>query len=153
MNNEIPQWWFALSAIFFVVNIILFIAVIAAVWKLVQFFEAIQPKVQEISTQVNTLIVKVDRVADRVEEVAVSVRDTVEGVGGRAKGVASSVEIIAHSASRQFEKISPLVVGAMTAFRIIKGIRDLRSHRHQPPAPAPAEERHGGGLLRLFGKH
>lgn len=124
--TEIPPIWLWLSGIFFFVNICLFIGWIVAIVKLVGFIKTVTPKVNEISGKVNDLVVKVEQVAVRVEEVATSVKETVDGVGGRAKGVVGSAELIAQSASRQFERFSPFVVGAMTAMRLIKALNEMR---------------------------
>jgi outer membrane murein-binding lipoprotein Lpp len=151
MNNEIPQWWFALSAVFLVVNIILFVCLLFVAYKLYQFIGVITPKVQELSTQVSALVTKMDRVSSRVEEVAISVKETVDGVGGGARGVVSSAEIIAQSASRQFERFSPFIVGAMTAIRLFKGLSDLRRDRHGK-VTVKVEEPKKHGVLSIFGK-
>jgi uncharacterized protein YoxC len=129
MNNEIPIWWLILSAAFFVVNLVFFVGLILALQKVMKALETLTPKVNELTTQVSALIVKVDRVTDKVEEVADSVKVTVDSVGGRARGVAGSVDIIAQTASRQFEKFSPIIGAAMTAFRLFSVYQEMRKAR------------------------
>jgi len=153
MTNEIPLWWLILSAIFFIVAIVLVVILAIVGLKVVEFLNTVKPKVDEISGKVSDLVVKVEHVAVRVEEVATSVKDAVEGVGGRAKGVAGSVELIASSGARQFEKFSPIVVGIMTALRLAKSVSDFRSSQKHPNAlqrHVPAKK---GGIFGLFGKH
>jgi hypothetical protein len=148
--NEIPSWWLAVSAIFFIVNILLFCGWLFAIFKLVQFMKEVTPKINEISGKVGALVVKVEQVAERVEEVATSVKETVDGVGGRAKGVVGSVELVAQSASRQFERFSPFIVGAMTAMRLIKSLNEMRHGRSA--ASATKKKNLKDKPVTLFGK-
>jgi len=127
--TEIPTWWLVVSAAFFVVNLLMFAALGYAVIKLVAFMKEVQPQITGLSTKVHSLIDTVEGVAKRVEEVALSVKDTVDGVGGKAKGVVGSAEIVMHSASKQFEKFSPFLVGTLTAIRLIKGLNEMRHGR------------------------
>jgi uncharacterized protein YoxC len=127
--SEIPTWWLVLSGVFFFMNILFFVAMTFAMLALARMVKNIQPQISGLSTKVHGLIDTVENVAKRVEEVAASVRQTVEGVGGRAQGVIGSAEVVAHSASKQFEKFSPFVVGALTAMRLVKALNEMRHGR------------------------
>lgn len=158
MNNEIPSWWLIVSGIFFVLNALLFLALSYVAFMVVKFLKDVQPKVNEISGKVTGLVAKIEQVAVRVEEVAESVKNTIDGVGSRATGVVGSVELVAQSASRQFERFSPFIVGATTAMRLVKALNEMRAGRSAASATKkgilknkPAAKR--GGLLGLFGKH
>lgn len=118
----LPTWWLVLSAVFFVMNILLFGALIFACLKLVQVVQGVQPQVKDLSDKVHALI-------DKVDALAASVRENVESVGARTKGIVGSVELIAQSASRQFERFSPFIVGATTAMRLIKALNEMRHGR------------------------
>jgi hypothetical protein len=74
------------------------------------------------------------------------VKTAVDGVGGKAKSVAGSAEIVATSASRQFERFSPLLVGALTAIRIVKAVSDARRPKLEPT------KKKGSFLGSLFGR-
>lgn len=159
MNNDIPNWWLIVSALFFVANLVFFIVLAYLGVTLVRVLKETKPKVDEISTKVSALVTKVEQVAVRVEEVANSVKETVDNVGGRAKGVVGSAELVAQSASRQFERFSPFVVGAMTAMRLVKALNEMRHGRSAASATKkgtlkkkPASKK-SSGILGLFGKH
>jgi methyl-accepting chemotaxis protein len=117
--TEIPSWWFYVSGLCFLLNILLFVALIIAVIKII-------PMVQQTTQKVQELTEKVEGVANRVEEVAKNVGDKAGEIGHRATGILGSVENMAHSASRQFEKFSPFIVGALTAFRLVKALNEMK---------------------------
>lgn len=125
--TEIPTWWLVASGIFFILNTLLFIVLGICAVFLLKFVTGLKPKIESLESSIQGLVTKVHGVADRVEEVAASVKTTVEGVGGRAKSVVGSAELVAQSASRQFERFSPFVIGAMTAIRLVKALSDARA--------------------------
>jgi hypothetical protein len=117
--TEIPAWWLYVSAAFFIVNILFFVGLVFALFKLVQIVGGLTPKVNAIAT-------RVDAIGHKVEELTTSVKETAESLGGRAKSVAGSVDLIAHSASRQFEKYSPVIVGILTTLKLLKAVQEYR---------------------------
>ncbi len=131
--NDIPTWWLylwlILSGVFFLLNIVFFGAMAFALFKLASVVSALAPKVTEMSAKVDSLIHKVEAVATRLEELATSVKDNVDNVGAKASGVIGSVELIAQSVSKQFERFSPFLVGAMTAMRLIKSLNEMKKGR------------------------
>ena len=96
--------------------------------------EELKPKVDEISTKVTSLTTTVEGIAHKVEELAESLRENVDSVGGKTKGILNSAESIAQTASRQFERFSPYMVGALTGIRLIKSLYEL--NRGKNPAEA-----------------
>src|SRR5580658_4459812 len=130
--SEIPTWWLAVSAAFFVVNILFFIGMIAMMLFFRQFMIEQKPRIEAMESEVKSLVEKVHVIADRTEQIATSLQSTVEVVGGRAKGVATSAEIVATVLSRQVERFSPYVVGILTAMKLFKGVREMRN----PPLEA-----------------
>jgi hypothetical protein len=119
--------WFWLSACFFLLNILLFIGLVVATVMVLRLLSEMKPKIDALEQNIQGLVLKVHSVADRVEEVATSVRNTVENVGGKAKGMAGSAEIVAQSASKQFERFSPFVIGAITAIRLVTALRQFQA--------------------------
>jgi phage-related protein len=117
--TEMPTVWLWVSGIFFVLQSIFVIALTIAVFKLIQAIQQITPKVQAISD-------KVHDIGDKVEDLTANVKTTLEVVGGRAKSVAGSADLIAHTASRTFEKFSPVVIGILSALRILKALQEFR---------------------------
>jgi hypothetical protein len=117
--NGMPEWWIWASGIFFIVNILLISALIYLIFEVVKFLRSVQPKIVALTE-------KVESIGARVEEVALSVRTTSENLGGRAKSIAGSVDLVAHSASKQFERFSPLIIGVMTALRLLKAVQEYR---------------------------
>lgn len=124
--NELPGWWLGLSAVFFVVNILLFIALIVLIFFVIKFVKELTPMLQRVTTQVEALSQRVHGIAGKVEEIADNTKTTLDAVGGRAKSVSSSVDLIANSASRQFEKFAPFIVGATTAIRLVRSLAEIR---------------------------
>lgn len=116
------NWFYILGIVFFVVNTLFFIGMVFAMFKLVQIAQAVQPKVEQLSN-------RVEAIGQQVEELSENVKTTVSQLGGRAQSVATSVDNIAHVASRQFEKFSPFIVGAMTAIRLVKALNEVRQGR------------------------
>lgn len=129
--SEIPTWWLAVSAVFFVVNVVMMIAIVYLAVHLVKILQGLQPKIETIST-------RVDAIGQRVEEVATSTQATLASLGGRAQSVATSVDTIAHVASRQFERFSPYLVGALTAIRLVKALAEVKQGRSLAKATTQA---------------
>lgn len=119
---EVPTWWLVLSGIFFVMNIVLFGALAFAAIKLVGILKDLTPRIVAIEGQVQDLIKKVQDLTHNLQE-------TVSSIGGRAKGVVGSAEGVAQSASRQFERFSPFVIGALTAIRLVKALNESKKGR------------------------
>ncbi|HEY0866075.1 MAG TPA: hypothetical protein VGE01_01780 [Fimbriimonas sp.] len=127
--KEIPAVWLWVSGLFFFVNLLFNIGLLIALWKLYTILNDTRPKIASLAAKTDMLIHKVQQVAERVEEVATTVRDRTNEVGGRARGVIGSAELVVHSASKQFERFSPFVVGAVTAMRLIKALNEMRHGR------------------------
>lgn len=134
MSNEIPTWWLILSGAFFAFNLLFLAALTFLALRMAGFMQELKPKVDELNTKVNALIVQVQDVTKKVEAVANQVSESVNEVSGRAKGVVGSAELVAQSASRQFEKFSPFVVGAVTAMRLVRALNDIRGGRNAKEA-------------------
>jgi methyl-accepting chemotaxis protein len=127
--TEIPTWWLVLSGVFFFMNALLFLACACAAVYLISFMRELSPRIATLEKSLQELIAKIQAVTERVEGVAASLRDTVESVGGKAKHVAGSAEMVASSASRQFERVSPIVTGVLTTIKIIRAIQSLKQAR------------------------
>lgn len=131
--NEIPTWWLVLSGLFFVANMLLFVVLAFVGLRVVAMLKDLQPKIVNLTT-------KVEGIAEKVTELTETTKVTVENVGGRAKNVAGSVELIAHSASRQFERFSPLLVGGITLLRLLSAVRQYRGEEKNGRAKLSPDE-------------
>lgn len=154
--NEIPSIWLWLSGLFFFFGTVFFAVLSYVLLQMKKQMDEMRPKVDDLSHKLSETITQVQEVAKRVDEVAKVVAKNTEEVSNRAKGVMGSAELIAQSASRQFEKFSPLIVGAMTAARLLNIVRDVRGGG-QPTAtptgnvkssPKPVKRKGVMGLLR-----
>lgn len=118
----VPTWWLVLSGLFFFMNIVLFAALAYAAIKLVGILKDLTPRVVAIEKQIQDLIKK-------VQDLTANVQQTVSELSGRAKGVVGSAEGVAQSASRQFERYSPFVIGSLTAIRLVSALNQVRQGR------------------------
>ena len=118
----VPTWWLVLSGLFFFMNIVLFAALAYAAVKLIGILKDLTPRVVAIEKQVQDLIKK-------VQDLAANLQQTVGELSGRAKGVVGSAEGVAQSASRQFERYSPFVIGSLTAIRLVSALNGVRQGR------------------------
>ena len=123
MNNEIPVLWLWISGIFFLLGIILFGTTLVVLYKILKMSEDLKPRVESLTMRVETLMGKIDRVTDRVDETMLSVKESVDRVGGKAQGIMGSVESMAKGASTKFETITPIIAGAMAAYRIFMAVK------------------------------
>jgi hypothetical protein len=128
--TQFPPWVVYAAGVFFLVQIAFTLGLIYAVWKLVQAIQQIAPKVEAIS-------VKVHDIGEKVEDLTTNVKGTLEALGGRAKSVAGSADLIAHTASRTFEKFSPVVIGILSALRILKAVKEYRAGQSVAEATSP----------------
>ncbi len=115
----VPTWWLVLSGLFFFMNIVLFAALAFAAIKLVGVAQNVLPRVVAIEKQVSDLVKK-------VQELTTNIQQTVGELSGKAKGVVGSAEGVAQSASRQFERYSPFVIGSLTAIRLVAALNGVR---------------------------
>lgn len=120
--TEIPTWWLILSGLFFFMNLVLFAALAFAAVKLVGILKQLTPKIVAIEGQVSDI-------AKKVQELTASIKETVDNVGGKAKGVVGGAEGVVQSASRQFERYSPFVIGSLTAIRLVSALSQARNGR------------------------
>ena len=118
----VPTWWLVLSGLFFVANIFLFVALGVAALKLVGVLKGLTPKIVAIEGQVQDLVKK-------VQALTASIQETVTNVGGKTKAVVGSAEGVVQSASRQFERFSPFVIGSLTAIRLVSALNQARQGR------------------------
>lgn len=125
--QEVPTWWLAISAIFFIINTLFFVALIVVVIKLMPVLQQMTQKIGDLTTKVEKVAEKVEEVATHLGEVAGHLGETVGNVGQKATGILGSIELITQSASRQFERFSPLLVGAMTTMRLVKALNEMKS--------------------------
>ncbi len=116
----VPAWVIWAAGLFFIVNILFYIALI------VVLLVVVKPAMHRMSMKLSELTGKVDKVANRVEELATNLKESLESVSMKANGILGSVELIAQSASKQFERFSPFIVGAMTAMRLVKSLNEMR---------------------------
>ena len=127
MNNEIPSIWLWVSGIFFLFGIIVFAATITVLMKLLKLAEELKPKVDSLTSKVDGLVTKLDKVADHVDETMISVKQSVESVGGKTAGIMGSVETFTSRASGKLEGITPIISGAMAAYKIFLAVKAARA--------------------------
>lgn len=118
----VPTWWLVLSGLFFLMNIVLFSALAFAAIKLVGILKDLTPRIVGIEKQVQDLIKK-------VQDLTANVQETVRSIGGKASATVGSVEGVAQSASRQFERYSPFVIGSLTAIRLVSALNQAKNGR------------------------
>lgn len=132
--TEIPPIWLWVSGIYFAIQTVFVFCLIIAVINLIKSIKEITPKVEALTE-------KVQSIGDKVEDLTDNVKSTMEVVGVRAKSVAGSADMIAHTASRTFERFSPVVVGILSAIKIFKAVQDFRSsQKHTNPEKKGAAE-------------
>ncbi len=120
--TPMPTWWLVISAFAYICLAIVCISLAVTAFFVVKFLKDVQPRVASIEGQVKELVGK-------VQELTTNINETVNNVGGRARGVVGSAEGMAQSASRQFERFSPFVVGALTAIRLVKALKEAKEGR------------------------
>ncbi len=129
--NEIPMWWLVLSGLFFALNVVLFAALAYLALEFAKFQKTLQPKITELTEKVNSI-------SKNVEELSAHVKNT-----------AGSANIIARSASQQFEKYSPIIMGVTTALRLFKAFQEFRGSGTKP---APDHQKSADGKGKKLAK-
>lgn len=126
MNNEIPAIWLIVSGLFFLMGIVVFVAMLVMMAKLMKAAEDLKPRVEALTQRVETLMVKIDQVTDRVEEVAVSAKGTIDDFRGSSSGIMGTVEHLARSTATKSDMISPILAGGLAAYKIFMAVRSAR---------------------------
>ena len=142
--NEIPMWWLILSALFFAIVTLLFVALCFLVVTLIKAVNNIQPQVtglvtkvnddlipqvQSLVTKVEALTGKVDGIADSAKSLTDSAKGTVDNVGSKVRGMTNSVEHIAMSATKQFDKAAPIIGIAIAGLRLYTMFMEMRGQK------------------------
>jgi uncharacterized protein YoxC len=148
--NEIPSYWFVMSAIFYGFGILMFLALIFLAFKMVQFLNNIQPsianiatkvegvtqtveslshKVEGITTKVEGIADTVKGIADSAKGVADSARGTVQNVGNQATGLVSNLTNTAENTIRKAEG-SKILSYIMMGLQVFQAIQQMREHKN-----------------------
>jgi hypothetical protein len=128
-TSQIPTWWLVVSGIFFALNVLFLIALTIVMLALAKVIVAMKPKLTSLESSVQSLVEKVSSIASNVEDLSATVKTTIEKVGGSAQVVAGNAQLVSQTASREFEKFSPLVVGAIATIRVMTALNDFRLNR------------------------
>jgi uncharacterized protein YoxC len=123
--KEIPAIWFWLSGAFFVANMVMFVAMGIAMFRISKVVQELKPKVDET-------LEKVQVTSAKVEELATQAKATLDELNSKAKSVSNTAEIVVQTASQQMGKFSPVIAVAVTAFRIFAAYRQSREAKKQP---------------------
>jgi uncharacterized protein YoxC len=130
--TEMPTWmiwtWMILSSLFFLLNLAVFAVLVIVLLKLKEVLEDLRPKIAQLAA-------RVDGIGQRVEEIAISTRTTVDTVGGRARSIVGSAQHVSETASRQFERYSPIIVGVATGLKLLSAVRAYRKEDAEEESP------------------
>ena len=119
---SIPGWWLGLSALFFVVSIVAFGAVLVLCMRLIK-------EISVMSVQINELTQQVKETSVKVNELVVSLHRTVNTVGGNAQSVSNVLESVVSSGAKRFEKYSGLISVLFTGFRLFQAMRQAAPNK------------------------
>lgn len=140
--NQIPYWYFVLSAITLVIIAGTFTALCVLVFQLIKAVKQIQPQVSSLATKVNdellpqvkSLVTKVDTltekvtiVADNARIVSDTARGTVQALSGRANSMSSAVESLTTVATNKLGAIAPYLGIVVTVAKLWKSLGSRRS--------------------------
>jgi uncharacterized protein YoxC len=84
-----------------------------------------------LETSAQSLVEKVNAIAGNVEELTATVKATAAEVGGNARSVATNAQIVSQTAAREFERYSPVLMGIVTAVKVVRAIGELRAKPSQ----------------------
>jgi len=120
----IPDWWLTISAVFFVLSVVLIVALIYVLYKVLQVFKRIEPQIIDLTT-------KVDSIAGQVNEISASLKETVTVVGGKTRGIATAADMIAGTLAGNMGKIGPIITAIMTALKLFNAVKDARGPKQK----------------------
>jgi hypothetical protein len=129
--TEIPIWWLVVSALFFVVNLVVLVVLAVIGLRVVKMLEESKPQLAELNVKVNKLVDTVQSTAVKVDDVASSVRETTRSVGTKASNAAGVFENASMAAAPILSKIVPGINIAMVALKVLKAFQASRA----PKAP------------------
>jgi uncharacterized protein YoxC len=129
--TEIPIWWLVVSALFFVVNLVVLVVLAVIGLRVVKMLEESKPQLAELNVKVNKLVDTVQSTAVKVDDVASSVRETTRSVGTKASNAAGVFENASMAAAPILSKIVPGINIAMVALKVFKAFQASRA----PKAP------------------
>ena len=127
--TEIPNWWLGISAGFFVLGTIAFIATTVVLVYVLKAIKEIQP-------QIIATTKRIENVAERVEEVSNSVKVTVDELSAKAKGIATTTEGAVGKVATAAAANSPWIAGAMTVFKLYQAYQAVRGAKQAKAAKA-----------------
>lgn len=119
VDTGLATWWLIISMVFFLFGIGVLITLLVVMLKLVKMVQELRPKIETLTT-------RVDSIGKNLEELTAHVKVTAESVGGKAQSVATSVDSIAHLAANTFERFAPYIGGALAAMKLFSGFMQMK---------------------------
>lgn len=116
---EIPTWWLALSALFFVASIVVLIALLAIMMRALKTMQELQPTLKKTAE-------RMESAAAKVESLAGTAKQTVEHVGERAGNVADGVSMAIVGSTQRFAQASQILTAAFTVIKLIGMVKQAR---------------------------
>jgi hypothetical protein len=133
MIVEIPYWllltWYILSALFFLLNLAAFAAIGFLAFQMIGFLKEVRPKANVLMTRGEALMSRMENVASNAEEVLSTTKERVTAVSDQAVTVMGSVNSITSTASRQFERFAPFIMGSIAAIKVVRALYDATKGR------------------------
>ena len=134
---SIPTWWLVVSGLYFATNIVVLALVAFGLVRAQQQMREMQPKLNALLANVDSISKRVDGIAQNVQETSHSVRSTVEGVTGRANAFASKTDSLTTAAGNYLQKAAPLLSVAFALYKIYHQFRSVRGSSG-PSEPNPS---------------
>lgn len=105
--NEIPEWWLALTGVFFAFGIVYCITGVVVLVMIARAFGDVGRKVQDSK--------------ERIDALATTVKGSVEQVGGHAENIAARLD----DATGRLGQFAQGVVGLMLALGLLSRVRTM----------------------------
>jgi ABC-type transporter Mla subunit MlaD len=123
---EIPTWWLAISALFFIVNVAVLVILAVIGYRMMQTLQTLKPKLDQITKNVNDLVVTANSTAVKVDSIASNLKATSETVNTKASSALGAFEQASMVGAPLLGRVVPFVNIALVALRVFRSFREGR---------------------------
>lgn len=121
--NEIPSWWFIVSGLFFVVNLVVLVMLTIIGMRMLEVMRQLKTKVDELSIKVNRLVDTVNSTAVKVDAIATNVQNTSQTISTKSASAMGAFENAALVGAPLLGKVMPVLNIALTALKVFQAYR------------------------------
>ena len=120
--NDMPTVWLWVSGLFFVLGIVVFIAILVA---MISLRKALGEAIPAITRSIDRL----ERVTERLETTVVSAQKSVDHVGLKTRSIVDGIEAIAVVSAQRIQTFATILTATSTVFKLLNMFKSTKAEK------------------------